>query len=56
MYNGGVPDEFLIDSVNKQLHEGENILAIQIHNHSLNSSDLTAIPIFTFGTINKLIG
>lgn len=54
MYNGGMPDEFLIDSVYKQLLEGENVLAIQIHNHSLNSSDLTAIPIFTFGTLNKL--
>lgn len=54
MYNGGVPDKFLIDSVYMHLLEGENILAIQIHNHSLSSSDLTAIPIFTFGTSSKL--
>ncbi len=49
MYQGGRPDEFLIDSVYKYLKDGENILAIEVHNHSLSSSDMTAIPFFTIG-------
>ena len=53
MYRGGLPDEFLIDSVFDYLVEGENILAIQIHNHNLTSSDLTAIPIFTLGKVTN---
>ncbi|MBT4714006.1 MAG: T9SS type A sorting domain-containing protein [Candidatus Marinimicrobia bacterium] len=31
------------------LTEGENILAIQVHNHSTTSSDLTAIPFLSIG-------
>lgn len=49
MYQGGTPNTYLIDSINNYLVEGENILAIQIHNHSLSSSDMTAIPFFTIG-------
>ncbi|MFC2124620.1 CotH kinase family protein [Bacteroidota bacterium] len=53
MYQGSLPDKFLIDSVYNYLVEGENILAIQIHNHSLSSSDLTAIPFFTVGKVTN---
>lgn len=49
LYRGGQPDEFLIKSVNDYLVEGENILAIQIHNNAVTSSDMTAIPIFSLG-------
>ncbi len=49
MYSGGRPEEFETDSVFKYLNQGENILAIQVHNHSTGSSDLTAIPFFTLG-------
>jgi len=53
MYSGGAPDEFIIDNISEHLLEGENVLAIQIHNHSETSSDLSAIPIFTLGhTVN----
>ena len=40
----------MIDSVYNYLVEGENVLAIQVHNHNLSSSDLTAIPFFTLGS------
>lgn len=51
MYQGGYPDAFLIDNISEYLSEGENVLAIQVHNHSLGSSDLTAIPFFTLGYV-----
>ena len=53
IYQGGFPNAFLIDSLFKYLVEGENTLAMQIHNHSLTSSDLTAIPIFTLGKVRN---
>ncbi len=56
MYKGGQPDKFLIESASKYLKEGKNILAIQVHNHSLTSSDMTAIPIFTLGSLNSSQG
>lgn len=49
IYSGGFPDEFFINGVSDHLVDGENTLAIQVHNHSLTSSDLSAIPIFTIG-------
>lgn len=49
MYSGGMPEEFEIDSVFKFLNQGENVLAIQVHNFNAGSSDLTAIPFFTLG-------
>ena len=49
LYLGGRPEEFEIDSVFKYLNQGENILAIQVHNYNTGSSDLTGIPFFTLG-------
>lgn len=34
------------------IHNGENILAVEVHNHSLQSSDLTAIPFLTQGVVS----
>ena len=45
--------DYLLDSLFKYLVEGENTLAMQIHNHSLTSSELTAIPIFTLGKVRN---
>jgi hypothetical protein len=47
IYQGGLPDEYIIDEFQSLLTEGENILAIQIHNLDLGSSDLTFIPFLT---------
>ncbi|MCF8359992.1 MAG: lamin tail domain-containing protein [Prolixibacteraceae bacterium] len=50
MYNGGSPEVFEIDQeeLNSILVEGENILAIEVHNTSNTSSDLTLIPFLSF--------
>ncbi|MEX2369537.1 MAG: CotH kinase family protein [Bacteroidales bacterium] len=44
MYAGGHPENFIIhqDSLLKYLKSGENILAFQVHNQSVTSSDLTS--------------
>lgn len=44
MYNGGIPDRFLINDFSSIINEGENVLSIQAHNISPNSSDFTLIP------------
>jgi hypothetical protein len=52
MFQGGYPEGFVVDHVADYLVEGENVLAIQVHNHSITSSDLTAIPFFTLGYLD----
>tara|TARA_B100000780_G_scaffold278950_1_gene254575 strand:- start:1660 stop:3645 length:1986 start_codon:yes stop_codon:yes gene_type:complete len=44
MYSGGSPDRFLISDFSSILTLGNNILTIQAHNVSSNSSDFTIIP------------
>lgn len=46
---GGKPEQFRIDSLKNIITEGSNVLAIQVHNSSLESSDLTIIPFLTLG-------
>ncbi|MFO7935669.1 MAG: CotH kinase family protein [Bacteroidales bacterium] len=45
MYRGLDPEQFEVST--KDLAEGSNTLAIQVHNSELESSDLTLIPYFT---------
>ena len=49
IYQGGEPNEYLIDQVESLLEGGINVLAIQVHNFNLESSDLTLIPFLTLG-------
>ena len=44
IYSGGIPDRFSIENPEEILTDGENLLAIQIHNISNTSSDMTVIP------------
>ncbi|NPE30639.1 T9SS type A sorting domain-containing protein [Methanococcoides sp. SA1] len=53
MINGEIPDEIRIQNIKDYLVEGENILAIQVHNISQSSSDLTCIPFLTLYMNNK---
>ena len=39
MYGGGEPEVFPVDNIQELLNEGENALAIQVHNTSAGSSD-----------------
>lgn len=51
MYNGGDPERFVIDQTLLQstLVTGQNVLAIQCHNASAFSSDMTIRPFLSFG-------
>lgn len=49
IYQGGRPEFYDINSHRHLLQPGENVLAVQVHNYSTSSSDLSAIPFLTFG-------
>lgn len=55
IYNNGQPSEFSIDPslIESHLVMGENVLAIQVHNNAVGSSDLTARPFLAFGINNS---
>ena len=44
MVDGGDPEKYVIPNIGELLKVGENILAIQVHNQSITSSDMSAIP------------
>ncbi len=54
MYNGGSPEVFLIDDsvFNSLKRNGDNVLAIQVHNYSSGSSDLSCIPFLSLAVEN----
>ncbi|MBE0655165.1 MAG: CotH kinase family protein, partial [Bacteroidales bacterium] len=47
MYLGGFPEKFPVDNFKGLIKPGVNVLAIQVHNSSLGSSDFSAIPFLT---------
>ena len=47
IYSGGIPERFDVSAFLDILNEGENILAIQVHNHGEASSDMSLIPYLT---------
>lgn len=49
MTSGASPFLYTINDFQSILNNGENILAIQVHNVSQTSSDITLIPFLTFG-------
>jgi hypothetical protein len=51
MYSGGLPEEYNvpISSFKNFLNNGENVLCIQVHNHGIGSSDMSAIPFLSVG-------
>ena len=51
MYNGGAPERYDIGSEPGLLANGENVLAIQVHNYNITSSDMSLIPFFTLGML-----
>lgn len=53
MYNGNAPEMYEVSNYIDQLLDGENLLAIEVHNVSATSSDLTSIPLLLLG-FNKV--
>ena len=53
IYNGGSPDRYDIDPEPGLLANGENVLAIQVHNYNITSSDMSLIPFFTLGMLQS---
>lgn len=49
MAQGLAPTKYTLSNISDFLVEGENILAIQVHNNSTTSSDLTLIPFLSLG-------
>jgi hypothetical protein len=51
MYQGGLPEAFVIDRTKLKscLNQGENVLAVQIHNTSITSSDLSSATFLSLG-------
>ena len=51
MYSGGLPDAFTIDKelLKGILNQDENVLAIQVHNASSSSTDLSSITFLSLG-------
>ena len=46
---GGRPNTYIIHNYQSLLQNGENVLAIQVHNYGTGSSDLTLIPFLSLG-------
>lgn len=49
MVYGGKPERHILQNLNSLIHDGDNVLAIQVHNYGTGSSDLTIIPFLTLG-------
>ncbi|MFT5184695.1 MAG: hypothetical protein ACI84C_001828 [Flavobacteriales bacterium] len=49
LYTGGYPDEFELNDELELLQEGMNVLAVEVHNVTINSSDLSALPFLSVG-------
>lgn len=49
IYQGGLPEVFSIQAIQYLLQPGDNLLAIQVHNYGINSSDLSLIPFLSLG-------
>ncbi|MCF8370063.1 MAG: CotH kinase family protein [Bacteroidales bacterium] len=52
MYQGGQPESFVLSStaIDSLIVSGNNVLAIQVHNFGVTSSDLSAIPFLFVAT------
>lgn len=56
LYTGGQPTYFRLTkaTLSNLLVPGNNVLAVQAHNETAGSSDLTALPVFAVGLNNNL--
>jgi hypothetical protein len=47
LYNGGYPERFAVSK--DLLVQGENVLAVEVHNDNIGSSDMSSIPFLSLG-------
>jgi hypothetical protein len=55
MYQGGSPEYYEISNPGSLLTEGTNVIAIQVHNNVIGSSDLSVIPFLSVGRFSGII-
>ncbi len=53
MYRGGAPLKFDLDAFQSLIVAGKNVLAIEVHNYGIGSSDLSLIPFLSIGLTEK---
>jgi hypothetical protein len=53
MYHGGEPELFEVADAASLISSGNNVLAIEVHNQSASSSDMTVIPFLTVARIGE---
>lgn len=53
IYQAKTPEKFTIPNPAEVLKSGENVLAIQVHNVFTTSTDFSAIPFLSFGTVTQ---
>jgi hypothetical protein len=55
VYRGGLPESFIINKslLSTSLRQGDNVLAIQVHNSSATSSDMSSNAYLSFGVKNS---
>ena len=46
---GAKPEKFILQNIENLFQNGDNVLAVQVHNYGAGSSDLTIIPFLTLG-------
>ncbi len=51
MYSGGKPEQFYVDKdkLRQAMSNGINVLAVEVHNSSVNSSDMSSLTWFSVG-------
>jgi hypothetical protein len=56
MYQGGSPEYFYLtrQQLSDLLIPGDNVLAVQVHNENITSSDLSSIPFFSVGIMDTV--
>ena len=57
LYNGGIPESKLLslENFSNLLLQGDNVLAVQVHNSAFNSSDLSSNFFLSAGIISNNI-
>jgi hypothetical protein len=53
MYQGNDPGKYEVQSFQSIIQQDENLLAVEVHNYGINSSDMTIIPFLSLGMLEE---